>query len=124
MVERDGASSSSCSAFVYLWNHDVEIVVSDIDGTITRSDTLGHVLPAFGRDWTHGGVAHLYSDIRRNGYNLLYVTSRAIGQVCGAQARLRVVARAPPHPVPGCGHTSAAPGRGSGGYDTRLFALG
>ena len=55
--------------------------MSDIDGTITRSDTLGHVLPALGRDWTHSGIAHLYSNIARNGYNILYVTSRAIGQV-------------------------------------------
>jgi phosphatidate phosphatase LPIN len=30
-----------------------------------------------GRDWTHVGVAKLYTDIVRNGY---YLTSRAIGQ--------------------------------------------
>ena len=82
-VELGGGASASCSAFVYLWRHDDQIVVSDIDGTITRSDTLGHVLPALGRDWTHSGIAHLYSNIARNGYNILYVTSRAIGQVRG-----------------------------------------
>lgn len=33
-----------------------------------------------GRDWTHLGVAKLYTDISRNGYKMLYLTSRAIGQ--------------------------------------------
>jgi phosphatidate phosphatase LPIN len=33
-----------------------------------------------GRDWTHAGVANLYTSIRQNGYLILYLTSRAIGQ--------------------------------------------
>ncbi|KAF8735442.1 hypothetical protein AX14_002029 [Amanita brunnescens Koide BX004] len=33
-----------------------------------------------GRDWTHLGVAKLYTDIVRNGYKIMYLTSRAIGQ--------------------------------------------
>jgi phosphatidate phosphatase LPIN len=33
-----------------------------------------------GRDWTHAGVAGLYTSIRKNGYHMLYLTSRAIGQ--------------------------------------------
>lgn len=33
-----------------------------------------------GRDWTHLGVAKLYTDICRNGYKIMYLTSRAIGQ--------------------------------------------
>lgn len=33
-----------------------------------------------GRDWTHLGVAKLYSDIVANGYNILYLTSRSVGQ--------------------------------------------
>ena len=33
-----------------------------------------------GRDWTHSGVAKLYTDICRNGYRIMYLTSRAIGQ--------------------------------------------
>ena len=67
-------------ASIYLWRPDVKIVISDIDGTITRSDLLGHVMPMVGRDWSHLGVTKLYSDIHRNGYELLYLTSRAIGQ--------------------------------------------
>jgi phosphatidate phosphatase LPIN len=34
----------------------------------------------FGRDWTHLGVAKLYTDVVANGYNILYLTSRSVGQ--------------------------------------------
>lgn len=46
----------------------------------SRSDALGHVFTMIGRDWTHLGVAKLYTDICRNGYKIMYLTSRAIGQ--------------------------------------------
>lgn len=45
-----------------------------------RSDALGHVLNMIGRDWTHPGVAKLYTDIVNNGYNIMYLTSRSVGQ--------------------------------------------
>ena len=36
---------------IFLWYEDAKIVISDIDGTITRSDVLGQVLPMWGKDW-------------------------------------------------------------------------
>lgn len=69
-----------CTGHVYLWSHNDKVVISDIDGTITKSDTLGHIFTAVGKDWTHSGVANLYTNIAANGYKILYVTSRAIGQ--------------------------------------------
>jgi phosphatidate phosphatase LPIN len=33
-----------------------------------------------GRDWTHPGVAKLFTDIVSNGYNIMYLTSRSTGQ--------------------------------------------
>lgn len=71
---------ATCSANMYLWKHDAPIVVSDVDGTITKSDALGHVLNMIGRDWTHLGVAKLYTDIVANGYAIIYLTSRSVGQ--------------------------------------------
>ncbi|PGH35346.1 phosphatidate phosphatase LPIN [[Emmonsia] crescens] len=73
-------NKATCPAAMYLWNYKVPIVISDIDGTITKSDALGHVLNMIGRDWTHLGVAKLYTDIVSNGYNLMYLTSRSTGQ--------------------------------------------
>lgn len=72
--------TATCSAKIFFWDYDVKIVISDIDGTITKSDALGHVFTMIGKDWTHNGVAKLYTDIKNNGYQLLYLTSRAIGQ--------------------------------------------
>ncbi|KAL1645524.1 lipin Ned1 [Diplodia intermedia] len=82
---------ATCQAFIYYWKHDVPIVISDIDGTITKSDALGHVLNMIGRDWTHLGVAKLYTDIATNGYNLLYLTSRSVGQADTTRAYLNGV---------------------------------
>ncbi|QPG96048.1 hypothetical protein C2857_002972 [Epichloe festucae Fl1] len=71
---------ATCSANMFLWKHETPVVISDIDGTITKSDALGHVLNMIGRDWTHTGIAKLYSDIAQNGYNIMYLTSRSVGQ--------------------------------------------
>ncbi|EGC35488.1 hypothetical protein DICPUDRAFT_33329 [Dictyostelium purpureum] len=68
------------SASIYLWDNTSKIVISDIDGTITKSDVFGQVLPLIGKDWSHIGVAELYSNIKANGYQIIYLTSRAIGQ--------------------------------------------
>ncbi|KAM9839892.1 phosphatidate phosphatase LPIN1-like [Aulostomus maculatus] len=68
-----------CQGTIYLWNWDDKIIISDIDGTITRSDTLGHILPTLGKDWTHQGIAHLYHKVNQNGYKFLYCSARAIG---------------------------------------------
>ncbi|KAI9368097.1 Lipin/Ned1/Smp2-domain-containing protein [Aspergillus egyptiacus] len=73
-------NKATCTANMYLWRGETPIVISDIDGTITKSDALGHVLNMIGRDWTHAGVAKLYTDIVNNGYNIMYLTSRSVGQ--------------------------------------------
>ncbi|KAJ6539705.1 Lipin/Ned1/Smp2-domain-containing protein [Mycena capillaripes] len=70
----------ACTARIFVWDSTDLVLVSDIDGTITKSDGLGHVFAMIGRDWTHLGVAKLYTDITRNGYKIMYLTSRAIGQ--------------------------------------------
>ncbi|KAJ4271589.1 lipin Ned1 [Fusarium torreyae] len=79
---------ATCAANMYLWKHETPVVISDIDGTITKSDALGHVLNMIGRDWTHSGVAKLYSDISANGYNIMYLTSRSVGQADTTRAYL------------------------------------
>merc|ERR1719357_1845813 len=69
-----------CRCHIYLWRHTDKVVISDIDGTITKSDVLGHILPVIGRDWAQSGVAQLFSKIRANGYHIMYLSARAIGQ--------------------------------------------
>jgi phosphatidate phosphatase LPIN len=38
------------------------------------------VLPRFGKDWSHEKVCDLFERIHDNGYQILYLTARAIGQ--------------------------------------------
>ncbi|KAM3758250.1 hypothetical protein ACB098_01G029600 [Castanea mollissima] len=53
-------------ARIYLWKWNTRIVISDVDGTITKSDVLGQFMPMVGVDWSQTGVAHLYSAIKEN----------------------------------------------------------
>mmetsp|Transcript_11396 Transcript_11396/g.28918 ORF Transcript_11396/g.28918 Transcript_11396/m.28918 type:complete len:766 (+) Transcript_11396:371-2668(+) len=72
--------TQTASAYLYLMPWNSKLVVSDVDGTITKSDVLGHVMTAMGRDWSHSGVTKLFEDIGSNGYHLLYLSARSIGQ--------------------------------------------
>lgn len=65
---------------IYLWSSDTKIVVSDIDGTVTKSDVWGHILPMIGKDWTHPGICSLYSKVSKNGYEFVYLTARSMSQ--------------------------------------------
>ncbi|XP_049605523.1 phosphatidate phosphatase LPIN2-like isoform X5 [Syngnathus scovelli] len=68
-----------CQGTIYLWDWSDQVVISDIDGTITKSDVFGHILPQLGKDWTHEGIAKLYHSVHQNGYKFLYCSARAIG---------------------------------------------
>jgi phosphatidate phosphatase LPIN len=65
---------------IYLWDDDDKIIISDIDGTITRSDVLGQIMPMIGKDWSHEGVTDLFTSFEKNGYKMLYLTARALCQ--------------------------------------------
>ncbi|XP_071688344.1 phosphatidate phosphatase PAH1-like [Rutidosis leptorrhynchoides] len=67
-------------AHIYLWQWNARIVISDVDGTITKSDVLGQFMPLVGKDWTQTGVATLFSAIKENGYQLMFLSARAIVQ--------------------------------------------
>jgi phosphatidate phosphatase LPIN len=41
---------------------------------------MGQILPLIGRDWSQSGVAQLFTRLSNNGYKLLYLSARAIGQ--------------------------------------------
>ncbi|KAM0688226.1 lipin Ned1 [Conglomerata obtusa] len=84
----------SCQALsidCYLWNDRDRIVVSDIDGTITKSDAWGHVYALIGKDWTHYGVAELFTRIKRNEFKLVYLSSRPIEQIEYTKKYLRKI---------------------------------
>lgn len=86
-------SKAQCTARMFYWRFDVPLVISDIDGTITKSDALGHVLAMIGRDWTHPGVGKLFTDIESNGYHIMYLTARSVGQADSTRYYLQGVSQ-------------------------------
>ena len=83
--------TTRCKCQIYLWNFDDKIVISDIDGTITKSDVLGHILPMIGNAWAQSGVTNLFNKIYENGYRFIYLSARAIGQAGTTRDYLRSV---------------------------------
>ncbi|CAF0997166.1 unnamed protein product, partial [Didymodactylos carnosus] len=67
-------------SYIFLFDYLTKFVISDIDGTITRSDALGQILPLVGKDWSHDGIAEFFNAIQENGYQFVYLSARAIGQ--------------------------------------------
>jgi len=92
-----GTTFCTCNIYLYKWTD--RLVVSDIDGTITKSDVIGHIIPAFGGIYAHDSVASLLSKIKDNDYHLVYISSRAIGQANMTRSYLeRVVQESIPLP--------------------------
>lgn len=83
--------TTRCKCYLFRWKYSDKVVISDIDGTITKSDVLGHILPMVGKDWAQIGVAPLFSKIEENGYKLLYLSARAIGQSRATREYLRSI---------------------------------
>ena len=65
----------------YLLQHDSKIVISDVDGTVTKEDVMGHVMYALHQDYTQKDIVRMYNRISENGYLILYLTARAVGQM-------------------------------------------
>lgn len=86
-------SKAQIVARIFYWKYDVPLVISDIDGTITKSDALGHVLAMIGRDWTHPGVGKLFTDIESNGYHIMYLTARSVGQADSTRYYLKGISQ-------------------------------
>lgn len=83
--------TTACQSRIFLWRYDDKIIISDIDGTITKSDVLGHILPYIGKDWAQSGVTNLFSKVQQNGYKFLYLSARAIGQAKGTRDYLQSI---------------------------------
>ncbi|CAF3398659.1 unnamed protein product [Rotaria socialis] len=79
-VTTAGQGTTIVEANIFVFDHKTKFVISDIDGTITKSDIIGHIFSLFGRDWSHNDIAQFFQAIQNNSYQLIYLSSRAIGQ--------------------------------------------
>ena len=80
VIESTTGGIQTLKSHIYLWKSTEKLIISDIDGTITKSDVLGYIFPVFGKDWSHEGVTDLFTNLYKNGYKIIYLTARAIGQ--------------------------------------------
>ena len=68
----------SCN--IFLWEHSSKVVLSDVDGTITKSDARGHIMGKLGYQYVHDDIKEILNHIDGSGYRLIYLTARGIGQ--------------------------------------------
>ena len=65
-------------AYIFEFSPQDKIIISDIDGTITKSDIMGQVYSRMGKDYTHPGIAKLFQSIAENNYKFIYLSARPI----------------------------------------------
>jgi len=65
-------------AKIFVWSTNAKIVVTDIDGTITRSDVRGHLCSKLRMKWHHNSVCECFKKVRELGYQVVYLTARSI----------------------------------------------
>ena len=56
-------------------------IISDIDGTLTKSDLMGHICYMIGKDWTRGGAVYFFNVLNARGYKILYLSARSLTQL-------------------------------------------
>ncbi len=60
---------------------NILVLKFELTFNLTVSDVWGQILPIVGFMYAQTGVAELYSLIRDNGYKIMYLTARPVGQV-------------------------------------------
>ena len=64
---------------LFVWPENAKVVVSDIEGVISVTKSVGGVLGFFAsRSAVHEGVTHLLKSIRSNGYQILYIATKSL----------------------------------------------
>jgi len=69
---------SILSAEIYLLSDNDKIIVSDVDGTLTKNDIGGLINNTLGREYLHEGYATLLQKIHDNGYFIIWLTMRSL----------------------------------------------
>ena len=77
-----GVQTLKSNIYFYKCNdiNNFKFILWDIDGTITKSDILGAILPRLGFEWNHDNVIELINKLYSNNYKIIYLTARAIFQ--------------------------------------------
>jgi phosphatidate phosphatase LPIN len=79
---------ASLTASIYLVDENQPLIISDIDGTITKEDVLGQLYPMIGKSFLHPGILPFYEALAKRGYQIIYLTARSLGQTKTTQEQL------------------------------------
>lgn len=63
---------------MFLYNSVDKLVVSDVDGTLTKSDVQGMYNNYHGRDYLHDNYASCMQAIHGQGYQVVWMTMRSL----------------------------------------------
>jgi phosphatidate phosphatase PAH1 len=72
------ASYAALKNEVYLFESSDRLVVSDVDGTLTKSDVQGMYNNYHGNDYLHDNYANLMQTIHSQGYKVVWMTMRSL----------------------------------------------
>ncbi|KAG2373977.1 hypothetical protein C9374_011642 [Naegleria lovaniensis] len=77
-TDTSGLNPEPIKGYIFEFSPHDKIIVSDVDGTITKSDLMGQVYSRMGKDYTHPGIAKLFQSIAENNYKFIYLSARPI----------------------------------------------
>lgn len=83
--------TQKAAIFFYPYSPIRKLIISDVDGTITKSDLIGHFLQTFGVEYCHVGVCQLYTELAKRGYKFIYLTARHLGYARSTSKYLRSI---------------------------------
>ena len=68
----------SLKAEVYLYTDLEKLLVSDVDGTLTKNDVGGLIHNYRGKEYLHDGYHELINSLDKNGYKIVWMTMRSL----------------------------------------------
>ena len=63
---------------IFLYGQSEHLIITDVDGTITTSDTKGFIYSQLGIEVEHRGVVRLLHTLNQRGYTIIYLTARSL----------------------------------------------
>ncbi len=66
------------SAQIYLFNLRDKIIISDFDGTMTKTDIMGLVNNYRDTPYMHDGYEIFINELVKNGYKIVWLTMRSM----------------------------------------------
>lgn len=78
MIKFELDNAMAIEAEIYLYSEHDKLLVSDMDGTLTKDDIGGFYSNFQDSDYLHDGYYELIEAATRNGYKIVWLTMRSL----------------------------------------------